>query len=184
MIPRLSRWAALVTVTSALVLSACAGGTWSSMPSVPGSSQSASIGPQSGYQPGIAHLNVQPNATCPKRFVACVTVSKTEGVQLIWCYGPKADPCSKSDAAKGKWSGIVCTAAGKTCKKPVKQLTASWSGPFKCKPEDDCKGNFELDTIKPGPGLKETNKYIYKQDSHFCVGTRCEDKYIGLDVGS
>src|SRR5579883_2214809 len=91
--------------------------------------------------------------------------------------------CAKSDAGKVKWSGVVCLAKGPTCKGPIKVLTAKWSGPFKCKASDKCKGTFELDTIKPGPGLKETSKYLYKQDIHICKGASCQDAYIGLDVG-
>jgi hypothetical protein len=50
-------------------------------------------------------------------------------------------------------------------------------------PVDQCKGTFELDTITPGPGLEQTNAYKYKQDSHICLGSKCADAYLGLNVG-
>jgi hypothetical protein len=74
-------------------------------------------------------------------------------------------------------------AKGATCKKPIKQLTAAWSGPFKCKAKDKCTGTYELDTISPGPGLKQTKSYLYKQDIHICASASCEDAYVGLNVG-
>lgn len=182
MTPRLSQWSALA-LASMLALSACAGTTGPTMPSAPGFNQSASVVAQSAGEPHVANASVQPNVTCPKRYLDCDSVSKTKGAELIWCYGPTSDPCGKSDAGKVKWSGVVCLAKGATCKGPIKQLTAKWSGPFKCKSQDKCKGTFELDTIKPGPGLKETSKYLYKQDIHLCLGSSCEDAYVGLNVG-
>ena len=121
--------------------------------------------------------------TCPKRFLDCDTVSAKHGALLIWCYGPSSDPCSDSDAGDVTWSGVVCLAKGATCKKPIKQLTAAWSGPFKCKAKDKCTGTYELDTITPGPGLKQTKSYLYKQDIHICASASCEDAYVGLNVG-
>src|SRR5580658_2226106 len=132
MIPRLIRWTAPATLTSAmLALTACAGGNWSTVPSAQGSSQIASVGAKSVNQAHIAILNAQPNVTCPKRYLDCDTVSQKHGALLIWCYGPSSDPCSDSDAGEVTWSGVVCLAKGAACKKPIKQLTAAWSGPFK-----------------------------------------------------
>ena len=102
----------------------------------------------------------------------------------MWCYGPSSSQCSETNMVT--WSGVVCDAKGKTCKKPIKQLTAAWTGPFKCKKKDKCasKGYYELDTLTPGPGLKVTTKYVYKQDIHYCVSSAsCGDVYIGLNVG-
>jgi hypothetical protein len=181
MIPRLIRWTAPATLTSAmLALTACAGGNWSAVPSAQGSSQIASVGVNQAH---IAILNAQPNVTCPKQYLDCDTVSQKHGALLIWCYGPSSDPCSDSDAGEVTWSGVVCLAKGGTCKKPIKQLTAAWSGPFKCKAKDKCKGTYELDTISPGPGLKQTKSYLYKQDIHICASASCEDAYVGLNVG-
>ncbi len=181
MMPRLSRWHTLATLTMTVVLSACAGGA---VPTTPlSASGQTAAGFQGADRAQVANPALEPDTTCPQRFLDCATVSKTKGAEIIWCYGPQSDPCSDSNAGKVKWSGVVCLAKGPTCKGPIKVLTAKWSGPFKCKASDKCKGTFELDTIKPGPGLKQTSKYLYKQDIHICKGASCEDAYIGLDVG-
>lgn len=180
MILRLSRLSGLAL--SAFVVSGCVVNNGSTMPGAPGFSPSAAPGYQSAQGLRVVNPSAQPMVTCPQRYLDCVTVSKKKGADLIWCYGPSSDPCAHSKAGKVKWSGIVCVAKGKTCKKPIKQLTAKWSGPFKCKAQDKCTGTFELDTIKPGPGLKETKRYVYKQDIHIsCSG--CADAYVGLNVG-
>jgi hypothetical protein len=179
MISRLSRSAAPAILTSALVaLSACGGST---VPSMPSSSQNTVVGAHVALEQA-ALMNAQPNTSCPSRFYACGKVSKKKGLEAIWCYGPKSNPCSKSNVAKVKWSGIVCLAAGKTCKNPIKELTGAMTGPYKCKASDKCHGTWELDTITPGPGLKETNKYLYKQDVSICRSP-CQTLLIGLDVG-
>lgn len=172
--------------TAAFALSACAGGNLSTAPSVQGFDQSAPVGGDNVAPSGIAILNAQPNVTCPKKYTLCVTVSKKKGLAQSWCYGPAGfagHPCEHSDAGKAKWSGVVCKAKSKTCKKPIKELTATWSGPFKCKGNDGCKGTYEVDTFNPGPGLKVTNKYIYKQYIHACVGTKCKVLRIGINIG-
>jgi hypothetical protein len=180
MISRLSRLAAPAILTSALVaLSACGGST---VPSTPGSAQNAAVGHTGAALERAALMYVSPNATCPARYVACETVSKKSGLEALWCYGPKSDPCSHSDAGKVKWTGVVCLAAGKTCAKPIKELTGTMTGPYKCKPSDKCHGTWELDTIKPGPGLKETQQYLYKQDVRACR-TPCINSLVGLNVG-
>jgi hypothetical protein len=183
MIPRLNRWAALVALTPAvLALAACAGGNSLTMPNAQGYSQVASANARNADRP-LAIQNAHPDVTCPKRYLQCFTVSKKKGALLDWCYGPPSDPCSKSNARKVTWSGVVCLAKGKTCKKPITPLTAAWTGPFKCQTKDKCKGTFELDTITPGPGLKQTQSYAYKQDIHICLGSDCEDVYVGMNVG-
>ncbi len=181
MILRLSRWFALA-LTSALVLSACAAKTGPTMPNAPGFSESASVGHQSAWDMRVANPSAQPNATCPKRFAGgCHTVSKANGLELGWCYGPKADPCGKSNAGTVKWSGPVCLAKGKACR-AIKQMTAKWTGPYKCTKKIGCKGTWELDTITPGSGLQETSKYLYRQEIKSCAAS-CIVKYIGLNVG-
>ncbi len=176
--------AALVALTSAILsLTACSGGNLSAVPNAQGSSQVASAGGQNFDRPQIAILNAQPDVTCPTKYLTCDTVSAKNGLLLIWCYGPSSDPCGNSNAGKVSWSGYVCLAKGKTCKKPISQMTAAWTGPFKCKSKDKCKGTFELDTITPGHGLKQVKGYAYKQDIHICAGASCEDAYIGLNVG-
>ena len=182
---RCSRWAAPATLmVAAFALSACAGNNFSTTPNVEGFNQAASAGADIGARPGITILNAQPTAKCPTRFSAgCFTVSKKNGAVIRWCIGPASNPCSKSTAGNYTWSGVVCKAKGKTCKRAIKELTATWSGPFKCKRKDKCKGTYEVDTLKPGPGLKITTKYVYKQDIHVCAGSSCQDVYIGLNVG-
>jgi hypothetical protein len=182
MIIRLSRWSAL-TLMSAITLSACAG-IGSTVPAAGGLGQSESAASQSRWEPQLSKdTNAQPNVTCPKRYFACVTVSKSKAIGLVWCYGPASDPCSKSDAGKVKWSGVVCLAKGPTCKGPIKQLTAKWSGPFKCTKNQKCRGTYELDTIRPGPGLKETSRYLYKQVVSICKGASCASRTLGFNVG-
>jgi hypothetical protein len=182
MIRRLGPWFAL-TLTSALVLSACAAKTGPTIPNAPGLSDSASGGLQSGWDVRIMNPSALPNATCSSRFTGgCFTVSKSKGLEIGWCFGPKMNPCSKSDAGSVKWSGVVCKAKGKSCPGPIKQMKAKWTGPFKCTAKLHCKGTWELDTITPGSGLKETSTYAYKQTIKSCASP-CIVKYIGLDVG-
>ncbi len=168
-----------ILMAAAFAFSACAGGNLST-PSVQGLSQAASAA-HNGGEMGAAILNAQPNVTCPSRFFACVTVSQKHAIELDWCYGPPSDPCSNSNAGKPKWTGIVCAAAGNTCKAPIKQLTAKWSGPFKC--GKGCNGTYEVDKLTPGPGLKQTKQYAYKQDVHICAGKKCLIDLVGLNVG-
>jgi hypothetical protein len=183
MISRLSRLAAPAILTSALVaLSACGGST---VPSTPSSAQNAAVGRTGVALEQAAIINVQPNGTCPKNlkhFNSCYQVSKSKGLELGWCYGPKYDPCSKSDVGKVKWTGVVCLVAGKTCPKPIKELTGKMTGPFKCSKKIGCDGTWDLDTITPGAGLKETKQYLYKQDVRSCR-TPCDNSLVGLNVG-
>jgi hypothetical protein len=180
----LSRLSALV-LTSALALSGCAGNAGPTTPSAANFSRSAA-GPTSAWSAHIANSSPL-TATCPKRFYACVTIPKSKESGLVWCYGPESDPCGNSDAGKAKWSGVVCLAAGNGCKGPIKQLTAKWSGPFKCKTSDDCDGTYELDALTPHSGIKVSGKYIYKQNVHICPkanGNACTIENVGIAVES
>jgi hypothetical protein len=184
MIVRLSRWSALA-LTSALALSACAGNAGPTTPSAPSFSRSAPAAPANAWGAHIATASVPMTATCPKKFYACITIYKTGKAELRWCYGPASDPCGDSNAGKAKWSGVVCLAAGAGCKAPIKQLTAKWSGPFKCKTSDDCNGTYELDTLTPHSGIKVSSKYIYKQNVHICPKADACDIYnVGIAVKS
>jgi hypothetical protein len=184
-----SRWAALA-LTSILVLAACGANNGPTIPEGSALDESASIGRQSAWGVRAANPSARPNVKCPKRFSTCYTVSEANGLKVPWCYGPKSDPCSKSnvkvwDHKAITWSGVVCLAKGNTCPEPIAQMTAKWTGPFKCKGSAyTCKGTYEVDTITPGPGLHETAQYLYKQDARVCVGSSCEDLLIGLNVGS
>jgi hypothetical protein len=180
MISRFGRLAAPAILTSALVaLSACGGST---VPSTPSSNLNATVSHTGVALERATLMYVSPNATCPTKYVDCETVSKKSGLGLLWCYGPASDPCSHSDAGKVKWSGVVCLAPGKSCAKPIKVLTGAMTGPFKCEAKYKCHGTWELDTIKPGPGLKETKQYLYKQDVRACRGS-CQISLVGLNVG-
>lgn len=186
MTPRLSRWALPATLMiAAFVLSACAGGM-STTPNAQGLNQARIVGASSAERPQLANPNLLPSGSCPKQFTYCVTISKKHGFNLIWCYGPTSNPCGNSDAGKAKWSGVVCLSKTKTCKNPIKQITAKWSGPYNCQSSDDCVGTYELDALKPGPGLKQTGKYLYKQDVHICPkkgADKCEVIPLGINVG-
>ena len=88
----------------------------------------------------------------------------------MWCYGPSSDPCSKSNAGNYTWSGIVCDAKGKTCKKPIKQLTAKWTGPFKCRKKDKCKAkDIMRSTHHAGPRAESDDKVcLQTRHSYLC----------------
>ncbi len=165
---------------AALMLCACARGDLSTVPSVQGVNQAAPVGADSAAAPSITHRNARPNVDCPTRFYDCTTVSLKNGAVIMWCSGTRKKPCKNTN--KYIWSGIVCLAKGATCKKPIKQLTAKWSGPFTCKPKDKCKGTYVVDTLTPGPGLKVTKKYIYKQEIRMCAGSACTHDYSGINV--
>jgi hypothetical protein len=70
-------------------------------------------------------------------------------------------------------------------------MTGAFSGPFQCNPnvglcEGGTSGTYEVDTITPRPGLKQTQRYIYEQDAHLCVisePSKCNDAYLGFNVG-
>jgi hypothetical protein len=189
MILRLGQWFALA-LTSALVLSACAARTGSTMPSAPGFGAAASIG-QSVPDLRIINLNALPNAAkCPmKKFTGgCQKVSKSKGLELGWCYTTHSkkenDACTNSNAGAATWTGVICAAKGSTCKKATKVMTAKFTGPYSCKKyKAGCKGTFELDAISPGPGLKTTPHYLYKQAVKACGTPGCITKYVGLSVG-
>ncbi len=180
MITRHSRLAAPAALLAAYALSACAGGNSPTTPSVQGFEPAVSVGADNAAAPAMAILNAKPNVNCPARFYDCTTVSQKNGAVVMWCSGTRKKPCKETN--KYTWSGIVCVANGPTCKKPIKQLTAKWSGPFKCKPKDKCKGTYVLDTLTPGPGLKVTKKYIYKEEIRMCAGTACTEDYSGINV--
>ncbi|MBV9234041.1 MAG: hypothetical protein JO030_08370, partial [Candidatus Eremiobacteraeota bacterium] len=171
----ISRWTVPVGIMSAAFLTACAGGG----PATPvGTNQALPLVNGGGYQ--LTTIGARTDATCPKQFTAgCFTYSLSKGLKISWCYGPNSDPCSTTQ--NYKWSGDVCLATSKDCD-PIEQLTATWSGPFKCKPKVcTSKGKYELDTITAGKTPpKPTNKYIYKQEIDICAKS-CSTYYIGIN---
>lgn len=181
MLPRFTL-AALAALASAITFSACAGGTLSPATSGSAAGQLAPAGALSSDR--LSTLNPMAQAlpaACPKEYLYCEMVSLKNGLVLQWCDGSKKDPCA--DTGKYKWSGFVCDAKDATCKKPITEPTAAWTGPFKCKAKDKCTGTYELDTLTPGKGLKQTKQYLYKQEIQICKGTKCQHAYIGLNVG-
>lgn len=167
-------------LSTLFVFSACSGGT-GSVPPVSNQS-AAAFSPSFGGGVGLSPAGIQPNATsCPAKFTAgCYTFSLSKGLKIGWCYGPSSDRCGNTKDYK--WSGNVCLAKAKRCK-PIAQLRAKWTGPFKCtKKICTSRGFYELDTISKGsPAPKVTQQYVYKQNIHIC-GASCVNYYIGINV--
>lgn len=166
----------------ALALSACSGGSGSAVPTV--SNQNA-FSQSFANQVELTPTGTQPNTgTCPSRFTAgCYTFSLSKGLKVAFCYGPSSDRCSTTKDYT--WSGNVCLTKAKRCK-PIAQLKAKWTGPFKCT-KKTCKsrGEYELDTITKGsPAPKKTQQYVYKQQIHICGGGGCVNYWLGINVGS
>ncbi|MBV8196520.1 MAG: hypothetical protein JO263_00160 [Candidatus Eremiobacteraeota bacterium] len=176
----LSRWSVPATVVSAaFLLSACAGGT---APSVPVANANASASHTLAGGDGITAFGARTDAKCPVKFTAgCFTYSLSKGLKISWCYGPSSDRCSTTQDYT--WSGDVCGTRVKDCD-PIEALTATWSGPYKCKVPKTCqsKGHYELDTITKGKKPpKPTKVYVYKQEIDICSAS-CATYYIGINV--
>lgn len=176
-----SRWALSALLTAGTLLcSACAGGSSPSLPFT--ANQGSSVFNTLGGGKGVTALGARTDITCPKQYTeGCYTFSLSKGLNIAWCYGTTKDTCK--DTKESKWSGDVCLAKTKKCG-PIEELTAKWTGPFKCK-EKICKskGYYELDTISKGKKPpKITSKYLYKQEITLCLGTSCAHYYIGLNV--
>lgn len=173
------RWSApAVIVSAAFLLSACAGGT---APSLPAASSSGTAPFDGARAEGVTAFGARTDTTCPKKFTAgCFTFSLSKGLKITWCYGPSSDPCKTTQDYK--WSGDVCLAGARKCS-PIPQMTATWTGPFKCtKKACQSPGKYELDTITKGKKPpKPTTKYLYKQQVNVCKGS-CAKYYIGINV--
>ena len=174
----ISRWTVPAALLSAaFVLSACAGGS----PTVPAATNQTQSSPNGvgGYH--LIALGARTDATCLKKFTAgCFTFSLKKGLKISWCYGPSSDPCSTTQDYT--WSGDVCGSKKVDCD-AIEQLTATWSGPYPCKPKIcKSKGEYQLDTITKGKKPpKPTSKYVYKQEIDICSAS-CATYYIGINV--
>jgi hypothetical protein len=166
-------------VTAVMALTACAGSSGPSVPLAPNQI------PPAGFQESGArlHSDAVPAATCPKHYIDCITVSLKHGAIDDWCYGKASFQCGETN--KYKWSGAVCLASAKTCK-PIKQMTAKWTGPFRCRTKigvcgGSTKGSYEVDTISIGnPPPKQTKLYLYKQA---IILSGALGGYLGINVG-
>lgn len=162
-------------------LSACSAGSGQPVPLTPTQSAAAYSQFFAG-QEGLTALGaVQNTGSCPAKFNAgCYTFSLSKGLKIGWCYGPSSDRCGNTKDYK--WSGNVCLAKARRCK-PIAQLKAKWTGPFKCtKKICTSKGFYELDTITKGSKPpKVTQQYVYKQQIRIC-GSKCVTYYIGINV--
>ena len=183
MICLLGRWSVSAASLAAVVaLTACAG-SGSAVPTAPNQI------PQAGFREFGQQLHamtapgsVRPALTCPKKYINCFTVSRTNGIIIDWCDGTSSNPCG--DTSNYTWSGAVCHASVTTCA-PIKPLAATWTGPFPCTASvticGSTKGTYEVDTIKPGkhpPGV--TKGYGFKQQ---ILLSGASAGYIGLQVG-
>ncbi len=174
-------WLPAVFLSAAFALSGCGGG---SAPTLPDASNQipSSFNDRVGGE-GITALGARMDEACAKKFTAgCFTFSLSKGLKISWCYGPSSDRCKTTQDYT--WSGDVCLTATKDCD-AIKPLTATWSGPYKCKVGKTCqsKGHYELDTISKGKKPpKPTKKYVYKQQINVCA-TSCITYYIGINVG-
>ncbi|HEY2475960.1 MAG TPA: hypothetical protein VGI19_14315 [Candidatus Cybelea sp.] len=185
MMSLIRRWSfPAAIVTAALALTACGGSSGSPVSMTPNQIPLAGSS-DFGTQLHASTLSeVAQAASCPtSKFLQCFTVSLKSGLVVDWCDGTKKSPCA--DTKKFMWSGDVCLTKAKTCN-PIKQMTAAWTGPFKCKASikvcnGGTKGDYEVDTISIGKTPpKKTSKYIYKQAIDLNSSLAA---YIGLNVG-
>ena len=122
-------------------------------------------------------------AVCPGKYLECYTVSRKHGLVIDWCANATSEPCAKTNAYT--WSGNVCKANAQTCN-PIEQMTATWTGPFKCKTkikvcDGSTQGTYEIDTISIGKTPpKLTKRYLYKQEILLSGDFAA---YVGFNVG-
>ena len=133
---------------------------------------------------------IQRDAKCPAKFTqGCYTVSASAGLVIDWCISTASAPCSLTNSYA--FSSILCSAKSFICGKPTRKMSGAFSGPFQCNPniglcEGGVSGSYEVDTITPRPGLRQTRKYLYEQDAHICLISEpsyCYDSYLGFNVG-
>jgi hypothetical protein len=164
-------------------LTACSGSTGSPVPLAPNQ-----VSP-TGFHSSGAQLRATSNskgvlpAACSKKYLDCYTVSLKHGLVIDWCDGPSSYSCE--DTKNYTWGGSVCKSTAKTCN-PIEQMTAKWTGPFKCKAKikvcaGSTKGTYVLDTISIGKTPpKQTKAYLYKQE---IILSGSAAAYVGFNVG-
>lgn len=185
MMSLIRRWSFPAAIaTAALALTACGGSGGSRLRITPNQISLAGSNDSGTQLHASTIAEVAQTVSCPtSKFLNCFTVSLKNGLVVDWCDGTKKNPCGATK--KYMWSGDVCLTKTKTCNR-IKQMTAAWTGPFKCKSfVQVCKGGsegyYEVDTISIGKTPpKKTSEYIYKQAIDLNNSLKA---YIGLNVG-
>ncbi len=149
---------------------------------------------QPGGPPHVTLLAVggpaQRDPKCPMKFTQdCYTVSASTGLVIDWCVSSGPKSCDLT--GQYSFSSTVCLAKSFACGKPTRQITGAFSGPFQCNPsiglcEGGTSGSYEVDTITPRPGLRQTRRYRYQQDARICLISNpgdCSDAFLGFNVG-
>ncbi len=142
-------------------LVACSGQTTSGLGYTPQTTPA-----QAGYS---LKLGVQPDAKCPKSYLACVTVSQPSGADVGLCVvnGQIVTSCSGSPPSY-TWSSVFYTRVGKVFHK--------LDGAF-----DPNPGDPALDTITETTALKSSlGKYKYHQVVQACASSGSLSADIGV----
>ncbi len=164
-------------------LTACAGSSGSPVPVAPNQISPAGFHDSGAQLRSAATSKGALPAACAKKYLACYTVSRKKGLVIDWCDGPTSSPCA--DTSNYTWSGNVCKANSQTCD-PIEQMTADWTGPFKCKDKikvcgGSTSGTYVVDTIVIGKTPpKPTKQYLYKQEILLSGSLAA---YVGFNVG-
>jgi hypothetical protein len=133
---------------------------------------------------------MQRDAKCPIKFnQGCYTVSASTGLVIDWCVSSGSASCNLT--SQYSFNSTVCLAKSFACGRPTGKMTGAFSGPFQCSPsiglcEGGTSGSYEVDTITPRPGLRQTRKYLYEQDARICPISNpgnCSDAFLGFNVG-
>lgn len=155
----------IIAIVASLGLAACSGGGPQTMP---GGSQVAPLS-RSGLQLGAAGF--QPDASCPSKYFACVTV-KAGTTKLEICIekaGYSGCPSSGLEGSQ-KWSGKIKTLKGKKY--------TGIKAKFKPNPGNPTDDVFTATTVKSSDG-----KVKYAQHLMACAypsGSPCETGEVGI----
>lgn len=154
----------VATIVASLGLAACSGG---SQP-VPGGVQGAAPMGRSAAQ--FVGVGVQPLATCPSKYILCVTVSKSKPGKYEICISSTGS-CSSGTFPKEKWSNTITTLSGK-------KFTGI-TGSFSPNP-----GNPTEVTLKAKVTLKNSHgkvDYIQKIKACHTAGS-CKTGEVGIET--
>jgi hypothetical protein len=125
-----------------------------------------------GYTPQMTpalNAGIQPDAKCPKSYLACVAVSPPSGADVGLCVenGKIVTSCSGS-LPSYTWSSVFYTRKGK--------LFHKLDGAF-----DPTQGNPTLDTVTETTSLKSSlGRYRYYQVVKACASSGCLSADIGV----
>ncbi|MGA2758972.1 MAG: hypothetical protein ABSF08_01465 [Candidatus Cybelea sp.] len=142
-------------------LAACSGQTTSGAGYTPQTTPA-----QTGHS---LNRSVQPDAKCPKSYLACVTVSQPSGADVGLCVvnGQIVTSCSGS-LPSYTWSSIFYTRGGRVFHK--------LNGAF-----DPNSGDPTLDTVTETAALKSSlGRYKYHQVVKACTSSGCLSADIGV----